>query len=292
LRTGPSHRILPIIAAAIAVLIGSSAARAQDKELGWADTAELSYVVTSGNSETETLGFKNTLTRAWEKALFTLNAGGIRVSTTAFSRTATLLPGGAIDVDESKNDSLTAENYYLNGRYDRIISKRLFWHAGAGWDRNRFAGIDSRYTAFGGVGNVWYDTDDVKLRTTYAVTYNRQDDLVENPDPDFNDSYFGLRLTYEYSNKLTKSTTYSSGLVVNENLDETKDLRADWINSVAVAMTSRLALKTSLLFLYDNRPSFTDLDILLPNGTDTGLDHAFELDRVDTIFTASLVVNF
>ena len=39
---------------------------ADEPELGWSDQAELSYVLTAGNSESSTLGFKNELTRTWE----------------------------------------------------------------------------------------------------------------------------------------------------------------------------------------------------------------------------------
>ena len=74
-------------------------------------------------------------------------------------------------------------------------------------------------------------------------------------------------------------------LVVDENLNDTEDLRADWTNSLTVAMSERLALKTSLQVLFDNQPSLTavplgDSEVLTP------------LDKVDSIFTVALVVNF
>ena len=45
---------------------------AQDEEedkTGWANTTDLSFVVTSGNSDTQTLGLADVLTRTWKKSL-------------------------------------------------------------------------------------------------------------------------------------------------------------------------------------------------------------------------------
>ena len=74
-------------------------------------------------------------------------------------------------VNEVDSTSTSAESYYFEGRYDRDITDRFFWFAGAGWDQNRPAGIDQRYTAFSGVGNTWRDDDDVEFRTDYGLSY-------------------------------------------------------------------------------------------------------------------------
>ena len=82
--------------------------------------------------------------------LFELKLGGIKVKTT----TTTVYAVGTADaVFEDKVTDTTAENYFLTGRYDRNISPKFFWFAGAGWDRNIPAGIQNRYVGFGGVGN-------------------------------------------------------------------------------------------------------------------------------------------
>jgi hypothetical protein len=33
------------------------------------------------------------------------------------------------------------QTYLISGRYDKDISKRFFWNAGASWDQNKDAGI-------------------------------------------------------------------------------------------------------------------------------------------------------
>ncbi|MEM1246124.1 MAG: DUF481 domain-containing protein [Acidobacteriota bacterium] len=258
-------------------------------EPGWYDTAELTYVTTSGNAEADTLGLKNSLQRIWDDAVFSLDAGALRVETTTIARFAQL-SGDGFSVGEIKTSELTAENYYLRGRYDRNITDRFFWYAGAGWERNEFAGFTDRLTAVAGVGNIWWQEDRGHFRTDYGLTYTQQDDVVINPD--FDDSFLGLRLSYDYLNKLTDTTEFTSVLIVDQNLDETDDLRADFINAVAVSMTERLALKASLQLLYDNMPALVAVDVVNAAGELTGDSVLAELEDLDSLFTLALVVNF
>jgi putative salt-induced outer membrane protein YdiY len=273
----------------LAAAVGATLAPAQqpaDDEYRWRDTAEFSFVATAGNADTTTLGFKNKLWRKWDSSAFELNAGGVRSEGTTNRRAV-----GTVDSFRLEDDSeLTAENYFLNGRYDRKITERFFWFTGAGWDRNTFAGIDNRYTAVGGVGNSWVDTETVKFRTDYAVTWTSQDDVVDNPETD--DTFLGLRVSWHYLHMFGETTQYMNDFVVDENLDETDDWRANMINSVSVALNKRLALKVSLQFLYDNQPSFEELPLFDTAGVDTGETVLAELDELDTVFTSSLVVNF
>ena len=137
------------VLAALAALGGPMAQTPPADEDRWRDTAEFSFVATAGNSDTTTLGFKNKLWRKWEQSAFELNAGAVRSEGTTNRRAV-----GTVDSFRLEDDSeLTAENYFLNGRFDRKITERFFWFVGAGWDRNTFAGIDNRYTGVGGVGN-------------------------------------------------------------------------------------------------------------------------------------------
>jgi len=287
-----THDMLRLLPAAFLVVLGGSLVLADDEpKLGWSDTAEFSLVVTGGNSKTETVGFKNTARHRWDKASFTLNAGGIYARTDTVTREAFGPDPSSYVVVESSQKETKAESYYLNGRYDREISKKFFWFAGAGWDRNRPSGIDNRSTVFGGVGNTWFDTEKMLFKTDYSGTWTDEQAVVLNPATD--DKYFGLRLSWTYWHKFGSSTTYGNDFVVNENLDQTSDFRADMTNWVAVSMSKRLALKVSLQLMYDNEPALETIplfdDMVTPVQVGT-VD--VPLDDLDTVFTASLVVNF
>jgi putative salt-induced outer membrane protein YdiY len=270
-------------------LVAWGGASAEEPELGWSDQAELSYVLTAGNSESTTLGFKNELKRTWAQALFSLKLAAIRAESTTFLRTAVGTPDEFV-LDESEDSALTAESYLLAGRYDRKVSDLWFWYGGAGWDRNRFSGIENRTVVEGGLGNVWLDRDDLKFKTSYALTYTDQEDVVEVPGQD--GTFAGLRVGWDYLNKFGENTTYVNTLVVDDNLEETSDWRADMVNSVAVAMNEHLALKASLKWLYDAQPASTAVPLENPPGTLTGEFALVELEELDTIFTTSLVINW
>jgi len=264
---------------------------ADEETTGWTDTAEFSFVATDGNSSSSSLGFKNVAVKSWGKSLLTLKAAGIRVKSEPGDSVAVDLGGGDFRVIEPDSE-LTAESYKASGRYDRKISDRMFWFGGLGWDRNEFAGVENRWIAEAGVGNIWYDTDDVKFSTTYGITMTDQEDVF--PTPGLDDTFIGARFAWDYLNVLTKSTTYTNTLTVDENLDETSDWRADMYNGLSVSMTEKTAIKLGLRLLYDNEPAIEILDLLdaaPPGGAVIGTQ-AVELDELDTIFTASVVINF
>ncbi len=267
---------------------GASTMAADEKELGWSDTADFSMVATSGNSESFTLGAKNLLKRTWEKAKLELTVGLIRAETNDIDRFAVQGGGGGFKVIEEDNEDTDPERYFFNSRYDRLISEKFFWYTGLDWERNRPSAVESRTTVSGGVGNVWYDTDKIKFRTDYGLTFTDEEDTNGEST-----SFAGLRLGWNYKHKLNDTTTYTNTLIIDESLDETSDFRADMINEVQVAMNGRLALKASLRVLYDNEPAFEEVDLFdSPDRTNQVGTVDAQKESTDTVFTASLVVNF
>jgi putative salt-induced outer membrane protein YdiY len=291
-------------AALLLALIAATPLLAQDKpaekKLGWKDNAELGYVVTSGNSESSTLGLKNTLAYDWQNARFETKLGAVRVESAPVASFAT--PDGADFKLGETDKELTAESYFLNGRYDRNITARFFWFAGAGWDRNTFSGIQNRYTAFSGVGNIWFDTDRLKWRTDYAATFTKEDDVVEAPD--FDDTFIGVRLSSTFLSKWSENGSYGNDTIVDENIDDTSDLRVNMTNWVAVSMSTHLALKVSLQWLYDHQPAFINADAFSADPDSGGVpvdvngdgivpdQVAVEADNLDSIFTTALVIKY
>ncbi len=277
---------LTLLLAVAAPVLGEEPA-AEEESRKWRDTAELTYLQTGGNSEATTLGFRNKLERIWPGAVLTLDAAGVRADDTTTTRSAVLLPDGMIQIDERSETVLTAESYALEGRYDREISKHLFWFVGTGWKRNEFAGINNRYYVTAGVGNLWFENETTGLRTHYGLTFTEEEDVVG-----IEDSFAGARLSYDYFRKLSGTTKLESKLTVDENLDDTSDVRADFTNSLAVSMSARLALKVSLQLLYDGRPALAELAVIDDLGQPTGGRTRVELDSLDSVFNVSLVVTF
>ena len=271
---------------AIAVLIVVPVSAEDEREIGWSCSADLGLVMTSGNSEIQTFSFKGETTRSWEKSSFRLKAGAIRAETTTVNE-AVGTPG-SFYIDETKETN--AEVYYFEGRFDKKIHQKFFWFTGAGWNRNRPAGIESRTNVFGGVGNIWRDDDKIKFRTDYALSYTDQEDVVTTASSE--GDYAGVRLSWNYKHQLTESTEYINDFVVAFNVETSDAWRADMLNAITVAINSKLALKVSLATLYNNAPPLELINlVLVPGGPSTGTVPV-ELDELDTILSAALVVNF
>ena len=262
---------------------GPGSAAAQDEPpLGWTDVAEFTFVLTSGNASSSTLGLKNTLEHQWEEALFHLSAGAVRAESGITIRTAMGTPRD-FQVTKRTDTEKMAENYFVQSRLDLGLTESVYLFGGLGWDRNTFAGVQNRYDVVAGAGRAWADSEDRRFKSDLGFTYTIQDDVIEGPGTA--DSFGGLRATLDFFRSITSTTDVSSLLVVDGNLNETDDLRTDWTNSVTVAMSDNLALKASLQVLYDNLPALVGV----PLGTDSVL---VPLQRSDRALTLALVVDF
>jgi putative salt-induced outer membrane protein YdiY len=285
-------RATVIVRAAIA-LAGALAcatpllAQGDERDLGWAFTAEFSTVWTGGNAESNTLGLASTIRYVWPRSEARFDAGAIRTRSTLKSRTAV----GTVDdfdLEEESTSETTAESYFARARYDYQVSPRLFLFGGTDWLRNTFAGIDSRLLIVLGAGNSWVERERVRFKTDYGFTYTFQEDVVENP---FIKSNFpGLRYTSGLWWRLTGSTEFTSDLIADWNLDNTDDVRADLTNAIAVAISSALSLKPSLKLSWRNDPSLTEVPLLTSGGVPTGQVVLVPLENLDTFFTIALVV--
>jgi hypothetical protein len=279
--------------ALVLVALGAGAARAQEepkpeeKKLGWQDRAELALVVTRGNSSTSTFGFRNVLSHIWADAELHIEAAGLRTETASVTATPVGTSSDDYVVERDSVSALTAENYLARAKYDRQIRPRLFAYASGGWDRNRFAGIESRFYGAGGIGNIWYDREGFRWRTDYGISVTRQDPTVGDSQ-----TFAGLRLSSDFLRKLSAATTLTNLTIADENLDDTSDLRIDSLTALAVAMSTHLAIQLSLRFLFDNVPSFLEAELITPAGIPTGILVPVEAEKLDTIFNVALVLNF
>ena len=109
-----------VVAAVVLALACALPAAAQDP--GWKDTAEFSFVSTSGNAESLSLGFKNKLWRDWKKSSFVVKLGGIRIETT--NRESFVIDDGAGNLTRPESTEVAAENYYQHAdHYYRLMNE-------------------------------------------------------------------------------------------------------------------------------------------------------------------------
>jgi len=255
---------------------------------GWYSKSGLSFVMTSGNSGTSTLGAKVEVKRLWPKATFALTGSAVRAEASDPSRRAV---GGLTDFRIEDGPSvLKAAKYDATATFDRRMTDRLAWQVGGAFERDRFSGLKSRTLGLGGLSYLLANRKDFTLKSALGATVTHQTEVVD--DPTTKDTFVGLRLAVDTERKFGASTTYVGGLALDESLEDTADARVRFANALAVSMSRRLALQVGLLLLYDHQPSLVELALFDAAGVPTGLVVPARAAKLDTTFTVSLVVSF
>jgi putative salt-induced outer membrane protein YdiY len=260
----------------------------EEKKLGWFFEGELSGLWTGGNSESFTFGLGSTLRHIWTNSELRFDAGGTQTESSLTTRTAVGTTEN-FQVNEQTDKEKTAEILFARGRYDYNFTENFYALGGIDWLRNKFAGIDSRTLIGAGVGNKWVDNDNVRFKTDYSFTYTFQSDVVENPFTKTN--FPGLRFAYDFWYNLTSSTDFESILILDWNLDNTDDVRADFYNALPIKISEIFTLKPSLQLQWRNDPSLTEVDLFAPDGTPAGAKVLVPLKKLDSLFSLTLVVN-
>lgn len=286
-------RVLSAMVIAVLVLAGPAALRGQEKQekkkglFGpWEATAELSYVVTGGNTSTSALSLGTIFSRKWTRDTLLFKS---YILTSKATTTTRLAQGTTEDFEilETRSTRKVAENYLLAGQYDRKIMDGLLGQAGLSWDRNRFAGVDDRITATAGLGYAWVDTKRAQLKTSAGLTYTLRQYVGQDTE-----SFAGLRFSINGEKKILDSSSLSTVFIFDDNLKKTPDWRFDWANSVTASFSKSLALKVILRTLYANVPALQDLPLVDGLGEPTGLFVPYPLKKLDTFLTTSVVINF
>src|SRR5665647_90791 len=230
------------------LVIGPAIVRGQEKKNGllgpWAGTAEVSYVVTGGNTSTSALSLGTTFSRKWTRDTLLFKSYIMTSDSTTTTRTA---QGTETDfsIIENKVTRQVAANYLLAGQYDRRISKNLAGQAGMSWDRNRFAGVDDRVIVTTGFGFGWVDRPRTQVKTSAALTYTVRQYVGQDAE-----SFAGFRWTVSGDQKILDTSSLATLFVFDDNLNRSADWRFDWANSVTASISKSLALKVILRTLY------------------------------------------
>ena len=328
----PTRRIRPIALIAC-LLLAPATVRAQAAESGaeeadegaparWSNATELSAVRTSGNSETQTFGFRNTLRRNWTSVRVLARVEGVRART-AGERILQVAPGlrfrpgerpDSFETDVARRAGTSGvEQYFAGGRIQWRVSDRFFWNAGTSWDRNDEAGIRNRYVTFGGVGNTWADGEAVSLSSSYGISFTAREDA--EPDPARDDRFGGIRAGSDYHHRIGDAVEIDNQAALNVNLLSMSDYSLALTSAVGVAMSEHLSLRVSVQHLYEHMPALEDAGVVArvvlvdPDGVAGSGDELFETVAtggagidfgtgrfrkrgLDVVFRTALVINF
>lgn len=221
------------------LLLAAIPASAQDLEGdGWKLDLGLSYLATSGNSDTSSLGF----TTDWEKlaGLWRYRAG--------------------VHAFQAEEDSeQTAERYAVFGRADWSLTDRLAITGGYQGEQNRFAGIDHRSAVDLGLNWKAIEQERWTLETVGSATWTYEEATSLDSE-----SWVGLLLMARSQYEISENASTTQMLRLEPNLEDADDFRADAKLGLIANLTEILGVKLAYEVRYDAQPvpGFDDIDTL------------------------------
>jgi len=208
---------------------------ANDPEAGeqiekrWTGEAGLSYLATSGNTDTETLGLD-------------------------FQLASTPEPWGVefvAQLQRAEEDSLqTAERYYLSTRLKRSLSERWDFFLGLSGEQDEFAGLDLRTLVETGFVYTVPTKETHALSIDLGATWTDEDRVPSEPDSDHIGAILGL--AYEW--KISETATFSERLAIFPNFDDSDDWRFESTTALTASINARFAIQVAYELRFRNRP--------------------------------------
>jgi putative salt-induced outer membrane protein len=201
---------------------------------GWNGRGLLGYSATTGNSETSNVNasFLIAYTSYPWRHYFSADA----------------------NFGENQGDTNT-ERWAAGYKPEYFFSRRTFAFLFLGYDHDKFADIDARYSATLGIGHVIWKNDNNILIGELGAGY-RQTNYVSNIDD--NGEAVG-RAALHYTGKITRNTSFSQDLTT---LFGSKNTFVESISALQVAMTDTLALSVNYTVRYNSfaPPGFENTD--------------------------------
>jgi len=206
-------------------------------EPNWKNEVGLSYVGTSGNTDTSSFGLDYKANRKptpWGLDLIAM-----------FTRAE---DGGVV----------TAEQYFAGARGLRQLNDRWSLFAGLNWARDPFSGYDDRYIAEAGAEFIVVKTEKHTLSFDAGLTWTSEDRVFYDDDlmQEFTETvdWFGGVAGLKWDWAFSKSASLSQRLLYYPNFDDTADWRLGSDTAVTASLTKLLALQFSYLVRYRNLP--------------------------------------
>ena len=201
--------------------------------------AEVSFVSTSGNSDTQTVGLGGSL--VWRPDPWITEAK------------ATFVRSETSDVE-------TARTFAADFRQGRVLTPRVDVFGRYGFLSNEFAGIESRSTIDGGVGYKLLLGPVHTLRADAGLGYSHENRLNED-DLSFPLANFGGA----YKWQISKTADLTNAALLTTSLHDGEDWRFGNAFAVTAALTSVFSLKAVHEVKYVNAPvpTFEKTDTLM-----------------------------
>ena len=199
----------------------------------WFGKVNFSFLSTSGNTDTTSIGGAAELNYNPKPWLFTLKGGYL------YSQT---------------DGIVTAESSFASLRANRDITTRFYVFAGGGYLRNTFSGIDSLWSIDGGAGYKLFDGPTQFLKAEGGAGWSSETDIFPFPIGNVTRDYANIRAALNYKWQFTKSAAFTNDFTYLLDLDDTKNYFIGNKAAITVDMSKIFALQASWTLLWRNQP--------------------------------------
>jgi putative salt-induced outer membrane protein len=211
-------------------IAGSAAAQAPPKEPPplWDTQLGASFVGTSGNSDTTTLGADFQLHRRWPVWQIEANANAVRTT---------------------DNGTKTAERYIGAFRANRTLTPIIGFTTGERAERDRLAGVDFRSILDAGLSYALVRDTKWTLDGLTSLAWNHENSIL---GPDLDDPVAVLQILSKIPFSATADSTQR--FTAYPDFKTSSQYRSEAEITAQAAMNSRLALKVGYLWRFSNAP--------------------------------------
>ena len=253
---------------------GFLAAATQAEDRPWSNTADVSLVMTGGNSQTQNLTLTNKFTRKWTNT--TLTVLGKVVSAEATSRVVSYDAVNDV-ILVTENTEKSAEAYELGTKLKGKLAGEFQWYTNVGWFQDKLSGVDQRITAGAGFGYTVFKNDTHSLASEAGFEFTD-----ETPVEGDGESFGSARGFLDYVRPLSETSEFTAAAEILSNMSNSEDLRLNLDFGLASRLSDRLAMKLAYGIKYDGDPITESV---------AGTTQKFVYDKMDTVLSMSLVLN-
>ncbi len=240
------HLRIPAVLAAL-LLAPAAWGAASDT---WKGRAELAYTRTSGSSETEAM------------------AGSLEGTAEAGNNRYAVKGSGLYGKTDGR---ASASRWTAQGRYERLLTRRLFVFASAEYLKDTFSGYDARVAVGPGVGCDVLKSPGHELKVRISGLYNYDNFSASSED---SETYASGKIAASYEWRVSEQVGFRQLLDYSVSAEDTKVYFINSETGLTVRVSNALAIGVTYGLNYQN----------VPPGPDA--------EHLDTTFTTSLVVGF
>jgi putative salt-induced outer membrane protein len=195
----------------------------------WGLKLGLSHLATSGNTETSSSSVDAAFQRAWR---------------------SWSVEGSAAGVSASKRHRKSAENYNAQARAKRKLRKHIQITFGLRWERNRFAGFDSRQAADVSLQWTIRERPGLNLRALGGLSLGQEDPRGGRPATET----FGGLLQLSGDVRLSGTASWDGQVTIFPDFRDSEDYRVHGHLGLQAALNRHLGLRLGYDLKFDHQP--------------------------------------